>query len=66
MCVHPKERSKGIEEMLITAATDEIQKVGTKKVFLIGPSERAELLAITNRLGFKKEFVVEGMVWKTK
>jgi hypothetical protein len=51
--------------MLLTTATDAIQKVGTKKVILIGPVERTELLSITNRLGFKTEFEVEGMVWET-
>jgi ribosomal protein S18 acetylase RimI-like enzyme len=60
--VCPEMRSKGIEEMLINAAVNEIKKVGTKKVTATASLERPELIAAMKRFGFKKHLEMEGMV----
>jgi len=60
--VCPEMRSKGIEEMLINAAVNEIKKAGTKKVTATASLERPELIAAMKRFGFKKHLEMEGMV----
>lgn len=60
--VCPEMRSKGIEEMLINAAINEIEKVGTKKITATASLERPELIAAMKRFGFKKHLEMEGMV----
>lgn len=60
--LYPKDRSKGIEEMLINAAVNEIRKVGTKKILVTASLERPELISAIKRLGFEKHLEMEGMV----
>jgi len=60
--LYPKDRSKGIEEMLINAAVNEIRKVGTKKVLVTASLERQELISAIKRLGFEKHLEMVGMV----
>ena len=60
--VCPEMRSKGIEEMLINAAINEIKKAGTKKVTATASLKRPELIAAMKRFGFKKHLEMEGMV----
>jgi len=60
--VCPEMRSKGIEEMLINAAINEIKKAGTKKVTATASLKRPELIAAMKQFGFKKHLEMEGMV----
>jgi len=60
--VYPEMRSKGIEEMLINAAINEIKKAGTKKVTATASLKRPELIAAMKQFGFKKHLEMEGMV----
>jgi ribosomal protein S18 acetylase RimI-like enzyme len=59
--VCPEMKSKGVEEMLVFSVINEIMKVGTKKALVTASSDRPELIAATERLGFKKNLEMEGM-----
>jgi len=60
--VCPEMRSKGIEEMLIHSAVNEIKKIGAKKVLVIVSLKRPEFIAAMGRLGFEKNSEIDGMV----
>ncbi|RLI14113.1 hypothetical protein DRO41_06305 [Candidatus Bathyarchaeota archaeon] len=64
--VHPKMRGKGVEELLISSAINEIKKkIGVKKILGTASLKRPELIVAMERLGFKKHFELSGMFLET-
>jgi len=60
--VSPEMISKGIEEELIRAGVNHVKPSGTKTILVAAPLTREGLIKRLEVLGFKKRFVVEGMV----
>jgi len=64
--VHPELREKGIEEMLICAATTKVKQAGSKKIVGTASARRPELIASMMKLGFKKHLELDGMVLESQ
>jgi len=60
--VSPEMVSKGIEEELIRVGVNYLKLSGTKTVLATVPLTSEELIERLGNLGFKKRFVMEGMV----
>jgi ribosomal protein S18 acetylase RimI-like enzyme len=57
-----KDRSLGIEKLLIEAANDEIAEGGVRRIRLVAPTVRQELIETVKSLGFKEVLVMDAMV----
>lgn len=60
--VSPNEDAMGIEEELIKACVSYVKPLGTKRILVKVQLTRESLIEKLTALGFKKQFVAEGMV----
>lgn len=55
-------KSLGVDKMLISAASNEIEKGGVRRIRTIVPSTRQELIETVKNLGFREILTMDGMV----
>jgi ribosomal protein S18 acetylase RimI-like enzyme len=64
--VRPEDRSRGVENVLVSAALNEIRKGGITKVVATVPTTRPEVIEMLNGLGLKGTMVHVGMARESR
>jgi len=59
--VNPKDKSRGIEKVLINAAINEIGKGGVGRIRVMVPTTKQELVETLSNLGFRETLIMDGM-----
>jgi ribosomal protein S18 acetylase RimI-like enzyme len=62
MTVNSEYRSLGIEKLLIEAANNEIAKGNAKRIRIVAPTTKQELIEAVKDLGFREVLVMDAMV----
>jgi ribosomal protein S18 acetylase RimI-like enzyme len=60
--VNSEDRSAGVEKLLIEAASNEIAEGGVRRIRVMAPTTKQELIEAVKDLGFREVLVMDAMV----